>query len=66
MGNDLVSFDDGEDFFSAIEVIKGCNIEKSRQCAVCSSEFCIVNNQELEFQTNKGHPVSYAAAIYFH
>ena len=26
MGNDLVSFEGVEDFFSAIEIIKGCNI----------------------------------------
>ena len=29
MGNDLVSFEDAEDFFSAIQVIEGCNIGKS-------------------------------------
>ncbi len=29
MGNDLVSFEGVEDFFSAIEIIKGCKIGKS-------------------------------------
>ena len=29
MGNDLVSFEGVEDFFSAIEIIEGCNIGKS-------------------------------------
>jgi len=28
MGNDLVSFEAAEDFFSAIEIIKGCKIGK--------------------------------------
>jgi hypothetical protein len=36
MGNDLESFEDAEDFFSAIEIIKGCNIEKSREYGVWS------------------------------